>query len=482
MAIDARRSSPDTIPPPGAHRSWWLREALGSEPAPSPTPPLEHDTNADVVIVGGGFTGLWTAEHLTRAEPGIDVVVLEQDICGGGASGRNGGLVTGWWDELGRLVDLFGEEGAVRSARALGESIREIGRWCERHGVDAWYRPGGYVMVAAAAAQEGALDGEVALARRLGVGEELVPLTPDDVRVRCASPAFGSGLLMRDGATVQPARLARGLRHVLLERGVRIHERTPVTRLHRGDPALAETPRGRVRAGAAVVAVNAWAVGWADLRPRVVARGSYVTLTEPIPDRLAELGWTGDEAITDLRTAVHYVRTTVDGRIAFGGGGASIGIRRRIGRTFTHDADAVRRTVEGFRRLFPTLGDVRLVESWGGPIDVAPDHLPFFSRLGPGRCFFGVGYTGNGVGPSELGGRVLAGLALGREDDWTSLPLANRRPRRYPPDPFRSVGAWLVNRAVIRRDRQLERRGSPGPVTDALARLPRKLGYRLPPE
>jgi glycine/D-amino acid oxidase-like deaminating enzyme len=470
------------VPEPGDRRSWWLREAFATDPPTVPTPPLEHDIAADVVIIGGGFTGLWTAEHLRRLAPGIDVVVLERDVCGGGASGRNGGLVTGWWDELSRLVDLFGEDEAVRLCRALKTSIQAIGEWCDRHGVDAWYRPGGYMMVAAAQAQEGALDVEVELARQLGVGEELVPMAADEVRARCSTLSFGRGVLMRDGATVQPARLARGLRRVLLERGVRIHEGTAVARLRSGDPCVAETPRGSIRAGVAVAAVNAWGIGWRALRPRVVARGSYITLTEPIPDRLEELRWTGGECFTDMRTAVHYFRTTADGRVAFGGGGASVGVGRRIGRTYTHDTSAVRRTGAGFRRLFPSLADVRLEEAWGGPIDVSPFHLPFFGRIGPGRCFYGLGYTGNGVGPSELGGRILASWVLRVEDDWTSLPIAHYRPLRYPPEPFRSVGAWVVNRAVVRRDRQLERDGAARPLTNLVARLPRRLGYRLPPE
>jgi glycine/D-amino acid oxidase-like deaminating enzyme len=158
------------------------------------------------VVIGGGFTGLWAAEHLTRRAPGIDVVLLEQDICGAGASGRNGGLATGWWDELGRLVDLFGVEGAVRTAAALGLSIRAIGEWCRSNGVDAWYRHGGYLMVAAAPAQVHALEAEVELARELGVGDELLPLSREEVSARCASPAFLGGVWMRDGATVQPAR------------------------------------------------------------------------------------------------------------------------------------------------------------------------------------------------------------------------------------------------------------------------------------
>jgi len=482
MSNRVRGSRIEQIPEPGARRSWWLREALAAEPESPATSPLDRDVTADVVIAGGGYSGLWTAYHLTERDPGLKVVVLEQDICGGGASGRNGGLVTGWWDELSRVVELFGEDGGIDTCRALGSSIRAIGTFCERHGVDAWYRRGGYVMTAAVPAHEGAANEVVELARRLGVGDELLPLTAQQVRARCGSPVFGAGALMRDGATVQPARLARGLRRVLLERQVQIFDGTKVERLRSRDPCVIETAAGSVRAGSAVIAVNAWGAHWRELQRLTVARGSYVTLTEPIPARLEELGWTGGECITDLRTAVHYLRTTADGRIAFGGGGAAIGIGRSIGRTFTHDRAAVRRTVEGFRRLLPMLADVRIVDAWGGPIDVGPFHLPCFGRLGRGRAYYVTGYTGNGVGPSELAGRVLTGLCLGQEDRWTSLPIARYEPRRFPPEPFRSSGGWLVNRAVVQRDRQEERLGAAKPSTDFVARLPSRLGYRLPPE
>ena len=215
---------------PGAQRSWWLREALAAD-AGRPCPPLAGDATADVVIVGGGFSGLWTAYFLTRRDPKLGVVVLEQDICGGGPSGRNGGFASGWWDELRGLVTLYGPEAAVRACRAITASIKGIGEFCAAHGVDAWYREGGYMYAITAAAHEKLCEEMVELAHDAGAEDEMRSLTAAEVRQRCASPAFRGGAFMRDGASVQPARLARGLRRVALERGVRIHEQTTVTRL-----------------------------------------------------------------------------------------------------------------------------------------------------------------------------------------------------------------------------------------------------------
>jgi glycine/D-amino acid oxidase-like deaminating enzyme len=450
-------------------------------------PPLGEETSADVVVLGGGYTGMWTAYFLTEHAPGIDVVLLERDICGGGPSGRNGGFVTGWWDELPGLVELYGEEGAIASCRALSDSIRSIGEWCRRFDVDAWFVQGGYLGVSTAPAQDDAPNTAIELARRLGVADEYVPLGAEDVAARCRSPVFRGGALMRDGATVQPARLARGLRRVLLERGVRIFERTRARRFRPGPPAEVETSTdagapGVVRAGKAVVALNAWAAAWKQFARSLVTWGSYIVLTEPAAERLAEVGWTGGEGIVDFRTALHYFRTTPDGRIAFGGGGARAGYDGRIGRRMTHDVVSARRAAEGFRRVFPSFADVSLEDSWGGPIDVSGSHLPFFGTLAPGNVHFGHGYTGNGVGPSHLAGQILASLALGRENDLTRLPMVGQRPIRFPPEPLKYLGAYLVREAIVRKERIEDDGGTPSRALRSLTRLPRRLGYLLGPE
>jgi glycine/D-amino acid oxidase-like deaminating enzyme len=435
-----------------------------------------------VLILGGGYTGMWTAYFLTQHAPGIDVVILEQDICGGGPSGRNGGFALGWWDELPGLVELFGEQRAIEACRALSRSESGIGEWCGAYDVDAWFTPGGEVNVSTSEAQDHRPSSAVDLARRLGVADEYVPLSPEQVQARCRSPVFRGGAFMRDGATVQPARLARGLRRVLLERGVRIFEGTAARAFRTGPPAESLTDGGRVRAGQAIVALNAWAAGWKEFRGGLVTWGSYIVLTEPAPERLADLGWTGGECIVDFRTALHYLRTTPDGRIAVGGGGARAGYDGRIGRRFTHDEVSAGRAAQGFRRLFPSFSEVSLEDSWGGPIDVSGSHVPFFGTLAPGNVHFGHGYTGNGVAPSHLGGQILASLALGRDEDVTRLPMVGHRPIRFPPEPLKYLGAYVIREAIVRKERAEDRGEKSNAAIRFLAGLPRKLGYLLGPE
>jgi len=220
------------------------------------------------------------------------------------------------------------------------------------------------VFAAAATEHVAVCEQMVRMAAEVGAANELRPLTADEVRARCDSPAFRAGAFMQDGASVQPALVVRGLRRVLLGRGVTIHEGTTVTRLEAGPPAVAVTAGGTIRAPHAVMAVNAWAMGWPWFRRRLVAWSSYIVLTAPAPDRLDAMGWMGGEIISDLRTSVRYFRTTRDGRIAFGGGGGRAGTR--IGDSFTKDMRAVVESAEGFRRLFPSFADVPIVDAWVG--------------------------------------------------------------------------------------------------------------------
>jgi glycine/D-amino acid oxidase-like deaminating enzyme len=470
---------PPSVPAPGTRRSWWLREALGAEGDPPPAASASGAIEADVAIVGGGYTGMWTAYDLTERAPGVRVVILEQDICGGGPSGRNGGFVHPWWDQLPLLVELHGEDRALEAARASEDAVQQIGAFCDRHGVDAWFVPAGYLQVSASPAQDGDWDRALGECRRLGVADRYVELSSSEVQERCRSPRFRAGVLMPGGASVQPALLARGLRRVLLERGVTIHENTRVARIEPGDPVRLRTSDAVVTAPQVVLAMNAWAAGWPGFRTSLMTWGSYIVLTEPIRDELEALGWTGGEAITDSRFTVSYFRTTRDGRIAFGSGVGSAGFGGRIGASFTTDRRAAERAATGLRRIFPSLASVRIEDAWGGPIDISSDRLPAIGSRHGGRVHFAHGYSGNGVGPSRLAGRVLAAILDGGTDPMARLAIVDAGARPFPPEPFRYIGARVVREALVRKDETEDAGRRPGVLVRMLATLPRWLGYRF---
>ena len=469
-----------TLPQPGTGRSWWLREALAAEGEPAPAPPLAGELDVDVAIVGGGYTGLWTAWFLTERAPGARIAVLEQDICGGGPSGRNGGFVHGWWEQVGYLSGRYGADAALAIAHAADEVVDGIGAWCVDNNVDAWFTKAGYLRVNAFPQAVDDWGSTVDGLAALGEKDRLVPYDADEVQRICASPAFRGGLWMQTAASIQPARLARGLRRVLLERGVAIHEGTRVRSVRAGSRLQVATDAGRVFADQAVLAINAWASGWPGFRSRLLTWGSYMIITEPIPDRLAALGWTGGELLSDSRFTISYFRTTPDGRIAFGAGVGAAGYDGRIGQSFTHDAKAIARVAANFRHLFPMLDDVRLVDAWGGPIDISGHRFPEIGSTHGGRVHFAHGFAGNGAGPSRLAGRILAELVDGRgAASVAELPFVGVRQPFLPPEPFRYVGARIIRESLIRVDDALDAGRRPSWLLRAIARIPRLLGYKL---
>ena len=452
---------------------YWLEEAGGA----APVAPAVGDIDADVVVLGGGYTGMWTAWQLLERAPDCRVVVLEADICGHGPSGRNGGFCETLWTSLPSLRERFGPERALAACEASSASAKAIGAWCEAEGVDAWYTPAGYVMASTTEDEDATLDAILAAAP----GDRVLPLDREAVRARCDSPRFRRAVLVPDDATVQPARLALGLRRRLLERGAAIHERSRVRALRVNGPheVVAETASARVRAGAAVLALNAATRGVRPLRSRLSVTSSHIVLTEPVPDVLEAIGWTGGEAVTDGRLLVHYFRTTPDGRIAFGWGGGRLAWGARLDGRVEVDADVVAATHDALVRLFPGLEGRRITHAWGGPIDVSPSHLPQIGSLADGPVHYAFGYTGNGVGPSHLAGRILSGLALGVRDADTDLALVDPRPAYVPPEPFAWVGGMIVRRALVRAEHSLSDGRRPDLLTRAVAAAPKALGIHV---
>jgi glycine/D-amino acid oxidase-like deaminating enzyme len=448
---------------------WWADEA-GDGGAPEP--PLEGDVSADVCIVGGGFTGLWTTLALREREPSARIVLIEAERCGSGPSGRNGGFAHGYWAALADARSVLGDEDAVALARA-GERIIPALRALPD---DIWLREGGMLMVSTTPAQDSAVETAIKAADELGASEQARALDRDGVSELVRSPVFRRGVFFPECATVQPARLVRSLRRAVLAAGVALHEHTRATNIADG---VVTTPRGRVRADAIVVAMNAAASGWPPVRRRVTNFGSYVVLTEPVPELIEEIGWKDGLAVVDARMFIHYFRTTNDGRMLMGSGTGPIGLGGRLDDRFTQDAPSGARAERGLRRLLPGLAAARVERSWGGPIDVSADHLPFFGTVAGARIHYGLGYSGHGVGPSWLGGQILASLAVGRDDEWTQLPLARRRVPALPPEPLKRIGGGVVRAAIIACEEADERGVRPSLLARAGAAIPRVLRMQI---
>ena len=432
-------------------------------------------------MIGGGYTGLWTAWHLLQAEPGARVALLEGGVCGHGPSGRNGGFCESMWLSAPALRERFGDGPARDLLEASSRSVSEIGAWCEEQEVDAWFDQSGYLCVSTAPAFDDVGRAAVEAAAELGAPERVVALSPGEVRERCHSPRFRGGVSIPDFATVQPARLALGLRRRLIERGALVFESSRVEHL-RSHPGgvVAETRAGSVRARAAVLAMGPEARALRPLRTRLSVTSSHIVLTEPVPDLLEEIGWTGGECITDGRTLVHYFRTTRDGRIVFGWGGGRLAWGARVNGRTEIDRDVAEQVRADLLQLFPGLRSVSMTHAWGGPIDVSPSHIPQVGSLPGVPVHYAFGYTGNGVGPSQLAGRILASLALDRRDAASRLPIVDSGPGALvPPEPLAFFGGSLVRAALVRRERIEQEGGRADALTRAACAAPRAVGIHL---
>jgi glycine/D-amino acid oxidase-like deaminating enzyme len=456
---------------------YWLAEAGPVEPAE----PLRGEVRADVAVIGGGYTGMWTAWHLKELDPAVSVALLESDVCGHGPSGRNGGFCNTMWHSLPNMRRRWGAQGALEVARASRDSVEAIGVFCEAEEVDAWFRRGGYLTVSTAPAFDDALDEAVAACGELGEPDAAVELDREEVRRRCASPLFRRGVLFPDAATVQPARLATALRSRLLESGVEIFEHSPSRRVSRRARGIhARTAEGVVHAETAVLAMGGAAKRLGGpLQGRLSIASSHIVLTEPVPDLIEELGWQGGECITDNRALVHYFRTTADGRIAFGWGGGRIAAGGSVGGRAELDPDVVQATVDHMADFFPGLGGHRITHAWGGPIDASPTHLPLVLPLHGGRAFAAAGFTGNGVGPSHMVARTLASLALGRHDEASRMPFVEPSPQRIPPEPFHWIGGEAIRRGIMAKEEAEQAGRRPGAVAAALAKVPELIGFHI---
>ena len=425
---------------------WWQEEA----PPGDELAPLDVDVEAEVAIVGGGFTGLWTALELKRAKPATRVVLLEAARCGDGASGRNGGFLHGYWASLPRLVELFGREQAVALAQestGVYDAVRALGE-------EVWLTEGGMLTVAIGPAHDAELEHAAAVAADSGAPEEAVLLGRDELPVD--SPAFRRAVFYRDAATVQPARLVRALRRAALAAGVRIYERTTVLGI---DGSLVRCERASVRAEEIVVATNASAaVRWPAAR-RVAVFRSAIVLTEPVPDLHERIGWQGGEAIADARTYLSYFRLTNDNRVLMGSASGDFW-----------------RAEKALRQYFPQLADVKVAARWEGAIDVSSDRLPVIGTVPGTRIHYAAGFTGNGVGPSWLVGRTLAALAAG--EDVRSPLLAGRAPS-LPPEPLRNLGGSVVRRALLAIDDAETAGTRPPRWAGAIRRAPELVGLRV---
>ncbi len=454
--------------------SFWLDTVPGTL---EPRPGLDGDRDADVAIVGAGYTGLWTAYHLLRLDPSLRVVLLERDVAGYGASGRNGGWALGEYsvspmDWAARSTP----EAAVRQMRGLYDAIDDIGRVADAEGIDCHYTRGGWIDMARSGPQAQRLAAGVRARHDLGLTEDDVRwVDADEARTICNATDLQGGWFNSHVAAIHPARLVRGLADVVERLGATILEQTAVASIHPADAtgrARVETDRGTVRAEVVVRATEGYTRDLEGHRRTVVPVYSMMVATEPLSDDVwDEIGLHQRPTFGDGRNLIIYGQRTVDGRIAIGGRGAPYRFGSGVVST-TGVHHPVHDEVEAsLRQLFPVLGDTAITHRWGGVLGLPRDWTPTVGLDRATGLAWGCGYVGDGVATAKLAGHTIAELVTGTDSERTDLPWIGHVARKWEPEPLRwigiNAGLWMAAGA----DRAEARTGRPARRVDWLNRL-----------
>ncbi|MHB1067462.1 MAG: NAD(P)/FAD-dependent oxidoreductase [Candidatus Nanopelagicales bacterium] len=426
---------------------------------PPATAPLDGHARADLLVVGGGFTGLWCALLAKEADPGRDVVLLEGGRIADGASGRNGGFVAASLTHgFANGMDRWPEE--MPDLLRLGrENLDAIEHAVSRLGIDCGFARTGELAVAVEPHQVDALAR--AAGRAESMGEALEVLDAAGTRARLDSPLYLGGVLDRTGvALVDPARLAWGLRTAAEALGVRVFERSPVRQLSgRGARVTASARGGTVQADRVALATNAYPPLLRRLRHYVVPVYDYVLMTEPLSDvQWSSIGWPSGEGVSDAGNQFHYYRPTSDGRILWGGYDAIYHRGNGFGPQFDHSRASYERLAQHFLTTFPQLAGLRFSHAWGGAIDTCSRFTAFWGTAHGGRTAYVAGYTGLGVGAARFGAATMLDLLDGRDTERTRLEMVRSKPVPFPPEPVRAWGIGLTTASLRRADGREGRR------------------------
>ena len=444
--------------PPQLAPGFWIAD---SHPG-APRAPLRGGRRADVAVVGGGFTGLWTAYHLLRIEPSAKVVVLEGQRVGFGASGRNGSWCV---PELNAgpalLAKHFGASRVAELHSAMRATVDEIGRFCSEQGVEG-FEKAGVLLVARGRGQLPALEDTQLEWERVGLSSPYQRISPAEAEGRLAVHQLEGALYSPEGASVHPGKLVQGLAAAVERMGGEIYEGSAVTGVEEGRPPSARTELGEVTADIVVLALEAYLTGLPGWHRAVLPVYSLIELTEPLTEaQLASVNWQSRMCVSSMRLTVDYLALTPDRRILVGGRGAPY----RYGSTLSPDLERHRATHEGlramFREWFPALAGVRFTHSWGGVLGMPRDWIPQV-RLDRGRGLgVAYGYTGHGVATTHLLGRTMAEMITGRDSELTQLPLVGHESPLWEPEPLRWMAVRYVQRQLSGLDSRVARGGRP---------------------
>ena len=431
---------------------FWFDQAISTADISSAVE-LKSNITTDICIIGGGFTGLWSAIQLKLQEPDKHVVVIDKGLCGQGASGRNGGAMLTWSTKFLSLANLYGTQSAIKLVKQSEQAVYDIQTFCNTHKISCELRVDGAYYTASNKAQINALSPVISQLDKHNINQWHA-IHKDAIHEKTGSKENLQANYSQAAGSIQPAKLVRGLKSVAQKLGVKVYENTKMTSLVEGEPATINVPNGRVLANKIIVAVNAWLPKlFEQFSNKVVLVSSDMIITKPMPKILNKLGLNHGAPVIDSRIFVNYYRTTEDGRLMLGKGGNYFSYNNIVRDKF--DQHSAYKTIlnQSLAHFFKE-HNFEIERTWTGPSDRSVTGFPFFGLMPNSQnIFYGAGYSGNGIVQSYLGGKILASLALGKTDQWSHHPMVDNQLASFPPEPFRTPGAFIVRNGIRRKER-----------------------------
>ena len=458
------------------YQSPWFTEALELEDKLIINQ-LNSLETADICIVGGGYTGLWTAIKIKEKNPTSSIIVIEKDLCGSGASGRNGGCMIPLSSKFPAMKKIVGTKDAIRMVKASEEALNEIKRFCDLNDLDAQIRINGIVYSATNNKHRGGFDNLINELKENNINSwERLP--KEKIQKLTGSNRNIDGYFSPIGGSLQPALLVRGLKKVAEKKGVKIFEHSAMLSYDDNQKIIVKTANGSIECKKLVFAINAWTPSFFSFLSRsVILVSSDMIISEPVNNELENLNLNNGLVVLDSNLFTHYYRSTKDGRIMLGKGGNTFAFNNKVIKSFDGPSSIENFLKKSLVKFFPSLENTKIMRSWNGPSERTKTGFPFFGYHPKNKnIVYGFGYSGNGILPTFVGGEILSSMTLDQENEWTSSNFCKGPIRLFPPEPFRWVGAMIIRNAVRRKENAEQQERSPSWIDKKLAKLATSVG------
>ena len=458
------------------YQSPWFKEALELE-GKLKINQLNTKETADICIVGGGYTGLWTALKIKEKDPKVNIIIIEKDLCGSGASGRNGGCMIPLSSKFPAMEKIVGTKDAIRMVKASEEAINKISDYCKLNELDAQIRINGIIYSATNNKQSGCFDN---LTNQLKDNKinSWEKLSKEKIQKLTGSNRNIDGYYSPIGGSLQPALLVRGLKKIAERKGIKIFEHSEMLSYEDNNKVKVKSNSGEIECKKLIVAINAWTPSFFSFLSRsVVLVSSDMIISEPINKKLENLNLKNGIVVLDSNLFTHYYHSTIDGRLMFGKGGNTFSFNNKVIKSFDGPSSIEKFLKKSLINFFPSLKNTKITQSWNGPSERTKTGFPFFGYHPKNKnIIYGFGYSGNGILPTYVGGEILSSMALEEKNEWTSSNFCKGPIKLFPPEPFRWIGAIIIRNAVRRKENAEQHDRNPSWIDKKLSKLATSIG------